>query len=134
MGILAATTTPTTAAATTSNHASMVTPAMTTTFTPAATTCLDNQLTMLENQGYFIWQNYPLPVPHSTFSDCYPSQFMSSFVASLAGTTQAPFSPLVCPGGYTTVATSWPAASNYIACCPRCVSRLAHKPLAHVGI
>jgi hypothetical protein len=119
MGILAA---KTTAPASTSNHISTITPAMTAAFTPTATACLNNQLTMLENQAYNIWLNYPLPVPHSTFSDCYPSQFMSSFLASAAGTTQAAFSPLVCPGGYTTVSTSWPAASNYIACCPRFVS------------
>jgi hypothetical protein len=111
----------TTAAAITSHHITTITPAMTTAFTPTATTCLGNQLTMLENQGYEIWLNYPLPVPHSTFPACYPSQFMSSFLAEVAGTTQPAFSPLVCPVGYTTVSTSWPAASNYIACCPRCV-------------
>jgi hypothetical protein len=77
---------------------------------------------MLEDQSYFIWMNYPLPVPHLTVSDCYPSQYMDSFLASVAGTTLPAFSPLVCPVGYTTVSTSWPAATNYIACCPRCVS------------
>jgi hypothetical protein len=115
MGILAATT----AAAAIATHIGSITPTLTTTFTPAATTCLDNQLTMLENKGFQIWLNYPLPVPETTFSACYPSQFMSSIVASAAGTTQAAFSPLVCPQGYTTVSTSWPAATNYAACCPR---------------
>jgi hypothetical protein len=118
MGILAATTT---VAAIMARDIGTITPAITTAFSPAAT-CLDNQLTMLENQAFEIWLNYPLPVPASTFSACYPSQFMSSIVASAAGTTQAAFNPLVCPRGYTTVLTSWPAASNYIACCPRYVS------------
>lgn len=116
MGILAAMAPP--ASSTTHSSASLVTPAMTTAFTPTATACMKNQLTMLENQAYEIWLNYPLPVPHTTVSDCYPSQFMESFLASAAGTTQAAFSPLVCPAGYTTVSTSWPAATNYIACCP----------------
>jgi hypothetical protein len=111
MGILAATTT--------SQALGVVTPAMTTAFIPAATACLENHLTMLENQDFEIWLNYPLPVPLTTISDCYPSQFMSSFAASISHTTEAAFSPLVCPGGYTAVPTSWPAASNYIACCPR---------------
>jgi hypothetical protein len=110
------------ASATVMSSASMVTPAMTTAFTPAPTTCLQNQLTMLENQNYEIWMNYPLPVQGTTFSECYPTQFMSSFLASASGTTAAPaFSPLVCPSGYSTVATSWIAAPNYIACCPRSV-------------
>lgn len=104
MGILAATT----AAAAIATHIGSITP-----------TSLDNQLTLLENKGFQIWLNYPLPVPATTFSACYPSQFMSSIVASAAGTTQAAFSPLVCPQGYTTVSTSWPAATNYAACCPR---------------
>jgi hypothetical protein len=105
-----------------------ITPAITTVFSPAATTCLGNQLTMLENQAFEIWLNYPLPVPQSTFGACYPSQFMSSIVASAAGTVEAAFSPLVCPRGYTTVSTSWPAASNYIACCPRYVCRFCLLP------
>lgn len=119
MGILAVTTT---AALIASRAINEITPAITTAFKPAAT-CLDNKFTMMENKQYEIWLNYPLPVPKSTFSACYPPQFMSSVIDSAAGTTQAPFSPLVCPQGYTTVESTWRAASNYIACCPRCVTQ-----------
>lgn len=93
-----------------------VTPTLTTTFVPAATTCTAHQLTMLENRGYEIWANIPVPVSGSTFSDCYPSQYMTSYLLAAGGVTQPAFNPLVCPAGYTTIG---PYTSNYIACCPR---------------
>ncbi|KAG9235696.1 hypothetical protein BJ875DRAFT_264352 [Amylocarpus encephaloides] len=103
------------AVATTSATAVVVTPALTTTFTPTATGCIKNQLTMLANREYQIWLNMPLPVPGTTMSECYPSQFMSSYLESAGGVTQAAFDPLVCPQSYSAVG---PFTSNYIACCP----------------
>jgi hypothetical protein len=93
---------------------------LTTTFT-APTQCAqaNGGLTMLQDDGFRIWLNAPLPVPGTTFSSCYPSQFMSSFLLQKGGISQAPFSGLVCPDGYT---TQGPFTSNYIACCPRYIS------------
>jgi hypothetical protein len=71
---------------------------------------------MLQNDGFRIWLNAPLPVPGTTIMSCYPSQFASSFLLQTGGVSQAAFSPLVCPQGYT---TQGPFTSNYIACCPR---------------
>jgi hypothetical protein len=71
---------------------------------------------MLENQYYQIWFNAPVPVPGTTFSACYATQWMSSYLLEMEGISQGPFSPLVCPNGYTTLG---PYTSNYIACCPR---------------
>ncbi len=96
-----------------------VTPMLTTTFVPTATTCTENRLTMLENRGYEIWMNMPVPVPGTTFSDCYPSQYMTSYLLSAGGVTQPAFNPLVCPQNYAAVG---PYTSNYIACCPRSVA------------
>ena len=91
--------------------------AITTTFT-APTQCAQSVggLTMLQNEQDEIWLNHPLPVPGTTISSCYPSQFMSSFLLQTGGVSQAAFSPLVCPSDYT---TQGPFTSNYIACCPR---------------
>jgi len=93
-----------------------ITPALTTTFTPQATTCTQNQLTMLENRAFEIWNNMPVPVPGTTISDCYPTQFMTSWLFSAGGVIQQAFEPLVCPENYFEVAVF---TSNYIACCPR---------------
>lgn len=94
----------------------MVTPSLTTTFTPTATTCTEHKLTMLENRAWEIWMNMPVPVPGTTFTDCYPSQYVTSLLLSAGGVTQPAFQPLVCPQDYTTIG---PYTSNYIACCPR---------------
>lgn len=95
------------------------TPALTTVFTPPAT-CTQGRLTMLMSAAYQVWLNEPRPVPNTTFSDCYPSQFMTSFLASARSTIQPAFSPLVCPDNYFTIfnrtVTSRPL---YVACCPR---------------
>ncbi len=93
-----------------------VAPALTTTFIPKATTCTENRLTMLANREFQIWMNPPFPVPGSTFTDCYPSQFMTSFLLSAGAVTQPAFAPLICPQHYSAVG---PYTSNYIACCPR---------------
>jgi hypothetical protein len=90
---------------------------ITTTFT-APTQCAQSVggLTMLENDEFRIWLNAPIPVPGTTIISCYPSEFISSFLLQTSGVSQAAFSPLVCPAGYT---TQGPFTSNYIACCPR---------------
>lgn len=91
--------------------------ALTTTYIPP-TQCAQSVggLTMLQNKAYEIWLNDPEPVPGTTVTSCYPSQFMSSYLLEKGGQSQAAFSPLVCPEGYT---TQGPFTSNYIACCPR---------------
>ncbi|KAH8670406.1 hypothetical protein BGZ60DRAFT_430848 [Tricladium varicosporioides] len=99
----------------TTSAASVLAPALTTTFVPSATTCTENRLTMLANREFQIWNNMPIPVPGTTLGDCYPSQFMSSYLSSAGGITQAAFNPLVCPINYSAVG---PYTSNYIACCP----------------
>lgn len=103
------------------------TPALTTVFTPPAT-CTQGQLTMLMSAAYQVWLNEPRPVPNTTFSGCYPSQFMTSFLASARSTIQPAFSPLVCPDNYFTIfnrtVTSRPL---YVACCPRYVGRIECK-------
>jgi hypothetical protein len=103
---------------TTTTGLTMAIPSLTTTFTPTATTCTQHLLTMLANMEYEIWVNMPVPVPGTTFSDCYPSQYITSFLQLARGVTQAAFNPLICPVDYSTVATY---TSNYIACCPRYV-------------
>ncbi|CZR66350.1 uncharacterized protein PAC_16251 [Phialocephala subalpina] len=90
--------------------------AITTTFT-APTACAQSVggLTMLQDDQFRIWLNHPLPVPGTTITSCYPDEFASSFLLQTGGVSQAAFSPLVCPAGYT---TQGPYTSNYIACCP----------------
>lgn len=96
---------------------STITPTLITQFAPLATACTENRLTMLQNKAFEIWNNEPFPVPGTTFSDCYPSQFISSLISSAGGITLQAFSPLECPKNYSTVGFT----SNYIACCPRSV-------------
>ncbi|RDL41366.1 uncharacterized protein BP5553_01345 [Venustampulla echinocandica] len=93
----------------------MATPALTTTFIPKASTCTENHLTILPDKSNEIWMNAPIPVSGTTFSDCYPTQFMSSYLLAASSTIQPAFNPLVCPENYSTVGAF---ASNYIACCP----------------
>jgi len=102
--------------AATGTNMGIVTPALTTTFIPTATTCTENRLTMLANRDFEIWMNEPLPVPGTTFTDCYPSQFITSYLYSAGAVTQPAFNPLVCPDHYSAVGVF---PSNYIACCPR---------------
>jgi allophanate hydrolase subunit 2 len=96
----------------------LITPKLTTTFTPKVAVCTGNHLTMLANREFEIWMNMPVPVPGTTITDCYPDQFMQSFLSAAGGITQPAFDPLVCPQSYSTVG---PYTSNYIACCPRYV-------------
>ena len=113
-------TTPSTSASTTQAPTYIFsTPSITTTFKPPPE-CTEGHITMLERQQYFIWENEPLPVPNSTFSECYPPQFMTSYLQSYSSTIAPAFSPLVCPDNYQTIFSQ--AMTNrpmYIACCPR---------------
>ncbi|MCJ1330887.1 hypothetical protein MMC10_007574 [Thelotrema lepadinum] len=94
------------------------TPSLTEAFTPPAE-CTEGHITMLERQSYFIWENEPLPVPNSTFSECYPSQFMTSYLQSYSSTILPAFSPLVCPDNYQTIfSQAMTDRPMYIACCP----------------
>lgn len=93
--------------------------ALTTTFT-APSQCFPNNpgggFTMLVNRDYEIWLNEIYPVPGTTVTSCYPSQYVSSYALEQGKIPQAALSPLVCPSGWSTVAQY---TSNYIACCPR---------------
>lgn len=71
---------------------------------------------MLSSPFYLVWLNEPLPVPSSTVSACYPSEFLAAYAASTSGLSSVPpMSPLVCPLGWTTVTS---APGDYVACCP----------------
>ncbi|KAH7310009.1 hypothetical protein BKA65DRAFT_442142 [Rhexocercosporidium sp. MPI-PUGE-AT-0058] len=105
--------------ATSAASLALITPSLTTTFVPKVTACTENRVTMLANRAFQIWMNAPVPVPGTTFTDCYPSQFMTSFLLSAGSVTQPAFAPLVCPQHYSAVG---PYTSNYIACCPSAYS------------
>ena len=74
----------------------------------------------MEYYQYQIWLNYPVPVPGTTRTDCYPSQYMSSYFSAQYITTPLPApTPLFCPVGYGTIlSTTVGNSSEYIACCP----------------
>ncbi|KAI1489614.1 hypothetical protein F5X96DRAFT_640078 [Biscogniauxia mediterranea] len=91
---------------------------LTTTFIPPDD-CNNGQLTMLSSPGYFIWLNEPVPVSESTFSSCYPSEFMKEYQTyhinpTTVGSRVPLMSPLICPFGWETLTS----IDNYIACCP----------------
>ena len=95
------------------------TPALTTTFTPPAE-CTAGHLTMLQSDAYKVWLNEPRPVPNTTFSSCYPSQFVTSYLHSVSSTVLPAFSPLVCQHNYFTIFNqSISSRPLYVACCPR---------------
>ena len=106
------------ATATSAASLALITPSLTTTFMPKITACTENRVTMLANRAFQIWMNAPVPVPGTTFTDCYPSQFITSLLLSAGSVTQPAFAPLICPKHYSAVG---PYTSNYIACCPRYV-------------
>lgn len=98
--------------------------AISTTFTPPAT-CTQDQLTLMEYYQYQIWLNYPVPVPGTTSTGCYPSQFISSYFSAQYITTPLPApTPLVCPVGYGTILSTTVSSSDYIACCPSYVDHV----------
>jgi hypothetical protein len=83
--------------------------AMTTVFTPAPE--CTGSFTQI---GTNYWQNAIIPAPHITLPSCYPSQFYSSVVGAANSVSLPPFSPLVCPSGWSDV----PYNSTYFVCCP----------------
>ncbi|CAJ2503863.1 Uu.00g112570.m01.CDS01 [Anthostomella pinea] len=91
---------------------------LTTTFIPPDS-CNGGQLTMLPSPGYEIWLNEPVPVPSSTFSGCYPSEFLQDYETYRVNTKEVGsrvpmMKPLVCPFGWHVVS----ATGSYQACCP----------------
>lgn len=92
--------------------------ALTTTFIPPEP-CNDARLTMLSSPGYFIWLNEPLPVPGTTVSDCYPTEFLEYYTTyrvnpTTVGSMVPLMSPLICPIGWQVVSEK----GDYQACCP----------------
>lgn len=92
---------------------------LTTTFFPPDS-CNVGQLTQLAPPGYFIWLNEPVPVPGTTITDCYPSEFMEYYSTYRSDATMLQsrvpmMSPLVCPFGWQVVSEQ----DDYQACCPR---------------
>lgn len=90
--------------------------ALTTTFTPPAE-CGEKHLTMLVGALEKIWINEPAPLPNTTISSCYPTQWVDGYTSVMSASSSiAPFmSPLVCPSGWNTESSTW--SSGYIACC-----------------
>ncbi|KAI0424296.1 hypothetical protein F5Y09DRAFT_324785 [Xylaria sp. FL1042] len=91
---------------------------LTTTFVPPES-CNQEQLTMLSSPGYFIWLNEPVPVPGTTVSDCYPSEFLEYYTTyhvnpTIVGSLVPLMSPLICPFGWQVVSKK----GDYQACCP----------------
>ncbi|KAI1291283.1 hypothetical protein F5Y03DRAFT_377115 [Xylaria venustula] len=91
---------------------------LTTTFIPPES-CNQEQLTMLSPPGYFIWFNEPVPVPGTTVSGCYPSEFLEYYTTyhvnpTTVGSLVPLMSPLVCPFGWQVVSKK----DDYQACCP----------------
>ncbi|KAI0522292.1 hypothetical protein F5B22DRAFT_469216 [Xylaria bambusicola] len=89
-----------------------------TTFIPPES-CNEAHLTMLSPPGYFIWLNEPVPVPGTTFSDCYPPEFLEYYTTyhvnpTTVGSHVPLMSPLVCPFGWQVVSRK----GDYQACCP----------------
>ncbi|TDZ16536.1 hypothetical protein Cob_v010486 [Colletotrichum orbiculare MAFF 240422] len=90
--------------------------ALTTTFT-APPQCTQNHLTMLVGAQEKIWINEPVPLPNSTLSSCYPTEWLDGYssVVSKSSSMAPVMSPLVCPSGWNTESSTW--SSGYIACC-----------------
>ena len=88
--------------------------ALTTTFTPPPA-CTTAAFTEMGLSGTDLWQNAINPVPSSTVTSCYPSQFYSSALATASGISLPPFSAIVCPYGWET----YDYNTTYIICCPR---------------
>lgn len=87
---------------------------LTTTFTPPAR-CTGRVFTEMAYSGNQIWKNAIIPVPSSTVTSCFPTQFADSVIASaVSNTTLPPFAKLVCPNKWES--TYW--NSTYLICCP----------------
>lgn len=93
--------------------------ALTTTFTPPSPSCTQSHWTLLgPAKSYYIYLNYPTPVNGTTSADCYPSQFLSSYLEQQSAITPLPaIQPLICPVGYASISLGG-APDGYLACCP----------------
>jgi hypothetical protein len=99
--------------------------ALTTTFTPPAQCTQSGHATILDAQQYYVWYNEIVPVPNTTITSCYPSQFAASYLADRPPKSLLPaFSTLICPEAWVTAANvdvTWlngTSNATYIACCP----------------
>ncbi|KAF6790751.1 CFEM domain protein [Colletotrichum musicola] len=90
--------------------------ALTTTFAPPAE-CAENHLTMLVGALEKIWINEPAPLPNTTISSCYPTEWVDGYSSVMSKSSSvAPFmSPLVCPSGWNSESSTW--ANGYVVCC-----------------
>ncbi|KAI1295255.1 hypothetical protein F5Y03DRAFT_410472 [Xylaria venustula] len=87
--------------------------ALTTTFTQSPQ-CTGALITQMAWRGTNLWDNAINPVPTSTITTCYPSQFYSSVIGELNSVALPAFSHLVCPSGW--IANMY--NTTYGACCP----------------
>lgn len=87
---------------------------LTTVFTPPAQ-CTQGAFTQMDYSSGSIWENAIIPVPTSTITSCYPTQFADSVIASaVSSSILPPFTELVCPLKWETFYFN----STYIICCP----------------
>ncbi|OBT71645.1 hypothetical protein VF21_09709 [Pseudogymnoascus sp. 05NY08] len=87
---------------------------LTTVFTPPSQ-CTQGALTQMAYSIGSIWENAIIPVPASTITSCYPTQFADSVIASaVSSSILPPFAELVCPLKWETFYFN----STYIICCP----------------
>ncbi|KAK6214042.1 hypothetical protein LQW54_004817 [Pestalotiopsis sp. IQ-011] len=87
--------------------------AVTTAFTQASE-CTGNHVTQMEYHGTNLWVNAINPVPTSTITNCYPSQFYSSVMGEINSVSLPAFSTLACPYGWSSTMYN----ETYGVCCP----------------
>ncbi|KAF2035693.1 hypothetical protein EK21DRAFT_106545 [Setomelanomma holmii] len=97
-------------------------PALPTPF-PLPPQCGDS-LTMLPSaENYLIYQNHPSPAMGQLYTDCFPKEWVKSYLNSLAGTVSAGFSPFKCPETYSVASTSVVDGTiTHGVCCQRSYS------------
>ena len=88
---------------------------ITTTFTQPPECTADSMSQMVWDSQ--LWKNFIDPVPATTYTSCFPSQFYSSVIASAASTSLPAFSALICPYNWETYNLN----ATYIICCPKFV-------------
>ncbi|OBT68749.1 hypothetical protein VE03_02226 [Pseudogymnoascus sp. 23342-1-I1] len=87
---------------------------LTTTFTQPAQ-CSRGVVTQMAYSGNGIWKNAIIPVPTSTITSCFPTQFADSVIArAVSSTILPPFAKLVCPKDWESTYFN----STYLICCP----------------
>ncbi|KAI9645913.1 hypothetical protein NHQ30_005350 [Ciborinia camelliae] len=75
--------------------------AITTIFTQPPN-CATGGITEMALTASELWENAINPVPNSTLTSCFPSQFFSSVLATESGIPLPPFSQLICPLNWET--------------------------------